>query len=236
MPVKLKPSRIPIDNGMETRLTKPTQERITISAPNMQIAVFDILGTSPLVVHRFSQKVKQEIIEDMKLGSTSRKGKKRTKLDPESNYTQARYISPDGWDGINASGLRNAMIDVCRLVGYKMTLAKLSIFVIEDGRDKTEPEFPLIRIFGKPRMLESFGRLANGSICPIHRPCYDEWSAKVKIRYDADQFSSKDVAHLLMRVGIQNGLGEGRPNSKNSAGLGWGTFEIKDSNEEHQNH
>ena len=230
MPVKLSPSRSSVSNGEP----KSVQEHITISAPNIQIAVFEIRGTAPLVVHRFSQKVKGEIIADMKLGSTSRKGKKRQKLDPEANYNQARYISPEGWDGINASGLRNAMIDVCRLVGYKMTLAKLSIFVIEDGRDKTEPEFPLIRIYGKPRMLESFGRLANGSICPIHRPCYDEWSAKVKIRYDADQFTSKDVAHLLMRVGVQNGLGEGRPNSKNSAGIGWGTFEIsKEENEKH---
>lgn len=201
-------------------------ERVTISAPNMRIATFAIKGTAPLVIHRFSKKVKDSIIADMKLGSTSKKGKKRQALDPQSNYEEARYRSPDGWDGFNASSLRCALISACRLVGYKMTLAKLSLFVIEDGRDKDEPEYGLIRIFGTPRMLESMGRLDNGSICPIHRPIFDEWSAKIRIRFDADQFSLKDVSNLLMRVGAQVGLGEGRPDSKNSAGMGWGTFEI----------
>ena len=235
MPVLKAKPRFAAGNGEPT----VSVERLTISPPNIQTAVFEIIGTAPLVVHRFSKKVKDSIIEDMKQGSTAqnRKGKKREKLDPIAKYNEARYIAPEGWDGINASGLRCALIDVCRLVGYKMTLAKLSIFVIPDGWDKFEPEFPLIRIYGKPRMLESFGRLANGSICPIHRPCYDQWSAKVKVQYDADQFTSKDIAHLLMRVGTQNGIGEGRPNSKNSAGIGWGMFALKDNaNEKRQNH
>jgi hypothetical protein len=55
---------------------------------------------------------------------------------------------------------------------------------------------------------------------------YNPWSAKIKIRYDADQFTIADVTNLLARAGIQNGIGEGRPNSKNGPGMGWGTFEI----------
>jgi hypothetical protein len=39
-------------------------------------------------------------------------------------------------------------------------------------------------------------------------------------------FSLDDISNLLMRVGLQVGLGEGRPDSKKSAGMGWGTFEI----------
>jgi len=31
---------------------------------------------------------------------------------------------------------------------------------------------------------------------------------------------------LLARVGMQVGIGEGRPDSKNSAGMGWGLFEV----------
>jgi hypothetical protein len=35
-----------------------------------------------------------------------------------------------------------------------------------------------------------------------------------------------------MRVGIQVGICEGRPDSKNSAGMGWGTFKLVNSEAE----
>jgi hypothetical protein len=35
-----------------------------------------------------------------------------------------------------------------------------------------------------------------------------------------------DIANLIARVGLQVGIGEGRPDSKQSAGLGFGLFEI----------
>jgi hypothetical protein len=44
--------------------------------------------------------------------------------------------------------------------------------------------------------------------------------------YDADQFTLEDVSNLLARAGMQVGIGEGRPDSKMSAGMGWGTFRI----------
>jgi len=39
-------------------------------------------------------------------------------------------------------------------------------------------------------------------------------------------FTSSDVVNLFNRVGAQVGIGEGRPDSKASAGLGFGLFEI----------
>ena len=204
------------------------QRHVTISAPDFDVATFKIRGTAPLVVHRFSQKAKTGMIQGMCLGTPGRNTRKnRDKLNPEANYQQARYISRDGWDGFNAAGLRAAAISACRLVGFKMVLAKLSIFVIADGVDATEPEYQLIRIYGEPRMLESVGRLATGQVIPIFRPCYDDWRATIRIRYDRQQFTLKDITNLISRVGMQVGLGEGRPDSKNSPGMGWGTFELE---------
>ena len=56
------------------------------------------------------------------------------------------------------------------------------------------------------------------------RPMWREWAADVKVSYDADQFTLQDVTNLMQRVGMQVGIGEGRPDSRDSAGLGWGTF------------
>ena len=203
-----------------------TTATVHITPPKIETAVFEIIGTAPLVIHRFSAKAKNAMLDTMKAGSQARKGKKREPLDTEKTYNDARYVSKEGWDGFNVASIRCALISACRLCGFKMTIAKLSLFVEADGRDQTEPEFGLIRIYGKPRKLESVARVETGQAYVTIRPCYDEWSAKVRVRWDAEQFSLQDVSNLLARVGEQVGIGEGRPDSKNSAGMGWGTFRL----------
>lgn len=205
---------------------RKVEQSVQITAPNIQLAHFTIQGTAPLVIHRFSAKAKNGMLATMVAGSTAKKGKKREPLDVEATYNAARYISPEGWDGFNVASVRAAIISACRLVGFKMTLAKLSVFVEADGRDKLEPEFGLIRIYGKPRRLESIARVETGQAYVTIRPCYDEWKAKIRIRFDGDQFTVQDISNLLSRVGAQVGLGEGRPDSKNSTGMGWGVFQV----------
>lgn len=204
-------------------------QTVQISPPHIETAVFEIIGTAPLVIHRFSQKAKNGMLDTMKAGSTAKKGRKREPLDTEATFNAARYIAKEGWDGFNVASIRCALISACRLVGFKMTLAKLSVFVEADGRDALEPEFGLIRIYGTPRKTEMVARVETGQAYVTIRPSYDEWSAKIRIRYDADQFTLQDVSNLLARAGEQVGIGEGRPDSKNSAGMGWGTFRIKSS-------
>jgi len=201
-------------------------QTVQISPPKIERATFEIIGTAPLVIHRFSAKAKNGMLDTMKAGSTAKKGKKREPLDVEKTYNEARYVSKEGWDGFNVASIRCGLISACRLVGFKMTLAKLSLFVEADGRDATEPEFGLIRIYGTPRRTEMVARVETGQAYVTIRPCYDEWRAKIRVRYDAEQFTLQDVSNLLARVGEQVGIGEGRPDSKNSAGMGWGTFRL----------
>lgn len=119
------------------------------------------------------------------------------------------------------------MISACRLVGYKMTLAKLSIFIVADGWDRDEPQIPLVRIYGNPIKQEDMARVETGAPYVTVRAAYHGWSAKPQIRWDQDQFTLADIQNLLARVGLQVGICEGRPDSKNSAGMGWGLFEIE---------
>ena len=203
-----------------------TGRSVTIKAPGFQMAVFKIKGTAPLVMHRFSAKTKQEMLLKMETGKAASSKKNRDAKDTEATYNAARYIAPEGWDGFHAGAIRNALISACRLVGFKMTLAKLSLFVIADGRDKDEPQIPLIRIIGKPTLQTDMARVETGQPYVTVRAAYHDWAAKITIRWDTDQFTLADVSNLLMRVGMQVGIGEGRPDSKNSAGMGWGTFEV----------
>jgi hypothetical protein len=202
---------------------------VTIKPPNFKLATFRINGIAPLVIHRFSAKTKAQMKDKMETGKAAGNKKNREAKLTDDTYHEARYISAEGWDGFNASSIRAAMISACRLVGFKMTLAKLSVFVEADGVDAVEPQIPLIRIIGKPTKQEDMARVETGQPYVTVRAAYHGWKAVVRIRYDADQFTETDVANLMARVGLQVGIGEGRPDSKNSAGMGWGMFTLEEA-------
>jgi hypothetical protein len=199
---------------------------VTIGAPKFVTAEFNIKGTEPLVIHRFSAKTKNEMKLKMETGKAASSRKNREAKNTDDTYNEARYRSAEGWDGFHAGAFRNAMISACRLVGFKMTLAKLSVFVEKDGVDALEPQIPLIRINGEPVKQEDMARVETGQPYVTVRAAYHNWAAKVRIRFDSDQFTLQDITNLVHRVGMQVGLGEGRPDSKNSAGMGWGLFEV----------
>ncbi len=202
---------------------------VSIKPPNFENAIFGIKGNAPLVIHRFSAKLKEQMRLKMETGKAAGSKKDRTAKDSDETFQDARYIAREGWDGFNAAAMRCACISACRLVGFKMTLAKLSIFVPADGWDKFEPQIPLIRIRGEAVRQDDMARVETGQPYVTIRAAYHDWSAKVNIRWDADQFTLGDISSLLSRVGQQVGIGEGRPDSKNSAGMGWGTFDLEGS-------
>lgn len=208
----------------------------SIPAPAFRVAIFEIVGTAPLVIHRFSKKIKEQMKQKMEEGKSASSKKNRESKKTDDLFSESRYISKEGWDGFHAGAVRNGLISACRLVGYKMTLAKMSLFVIADGVDAAEPQIPLVRIYGKAIKQEDMARVETGQPYVTVRAAYHQWSAKLKIRWDADQFSLADVTNLLARVGMQVGIGEGRPDSKNSCGMGWGTFEIQSKANDDETH
>ena len=196
-----------------------------IKAADIRSVAFNIKGTAPYVQARFSGKAMQAMMSKMAAGSVAAGKKVRNPRDFDEDYRNAMHMSTEGWHGIPASAFRQAMISACRLVGFKMTLAKLSVFVVADGFDAVDG-IPLIKLQGKPERVDMAVRNQTGVADIRVRPMWREWTSLVKVRYDADQFSSTDVANLMNRVGMQVGIGEGRPDSRESAGLGWGTFSL----------
>jgi hypothetical protein len=200
---------------------------VQITAPKIKTASFHIIGTAPYIQLRFSEKAINAMREKHEAGSQANKRKAKAARDFHEDFLQAQHISDDKrpWNGIPAGAFRNGMISACRLVGFKMTLAKLSVFVLADGFDKVD-QVPLIKIIGKPESHLMHARNATG-VCDLRvRAKFWPWSADIRIQYDGDQFTETDIANLMNRVGAQVGIGEGRPDSKASAGMGWGTFRL----------
>jgi len=201
------------------------QEQVRITPPRLRTASIGIVGLSPYVQHAFSEKQRKQMEDTQRAGTQARSRKAREAKDFNAAYESAKHFSSAGWLGIPAPAFRNAMIAACRLINFKMTHAKLSVWVEADGIDKGDGT-PLVKIVGEPRIHESSVRLANGVSDIRWRPMWEEWSATLRVTWDEDQFSATDVMNLLMRAGLQVGIGEGRMNSPNSNGLGWGRFEV----------
>lgn len=211
---------------MATKKNTTTTEPITIKAPNFQTLSFRVRGVTPLMQARFSAKSLQKMRETQEAGSTAKSKRKREPRDFEADFQGAMHRSAEGWVGVPAAAFRNACIDVCRMVGFKMTHARMSIFIEADGLDAVDGQ-PLVRLdAGEPERTELAVRNATGVVDIRCRPMWREWAIQLRVRYDGDQFTASDVANLLERAGTQCGIGEGRPFSKQSNGMGYGTFTV----------
>jgi hypothetical protein len=208
-------------------MAKQTEQVITIAAPKFKTLTISIAGISPLMQLAFSEKARNMMMEKMAAGSTAKGKKVREARDFDEDMRQAQHRSVEGWVGIPASAFRNACIDACRMVGYKMTYAKMSIFIEADGYDKVDGQ-PLVQLIaGEPEQTAMSVRNATGVADIRIRPMWREWSVNLRVRFDEDQFSVSDVVNLLTRAGMQVGIGEGRPFSKQSNGMGYGMFDVK---------
>lgn len=212
-----------------TTATKDKEQitNVTISPPKFELVTFTLRGSAPYVSNNFSEKARAEMRQKQEAGSTAKSKKTREAKDFQLRARGSMHLAHEGWIGAPATAFRGGLISACRLVGFKMTMAKLSLSIMADGYDKVDGT-PLVRFTkGEPHYCEHYVRLATGAadLCP--RMMWDPgWEMALRVRWDADQFTVQDVTNLLSRVGTQVGIGAGRPDSKESCGMGWGLFDI----------
>lgn len=207
-------------------LPDPGPAQVIIEPLDFRVASFRIRGTSPLVVNRFSAKAIQQMMESQMAGGTAKARKKREPKDFDTLYEDAKHISHEGWEGIHAAAFRNALISACRTCGVVMTRFKLTAFVRAQGYDRVD-NCPLVRIYGEAEKNVSPTRNATGVIDLRARPMYRDWYCDLELEYDAGMIDISSLANLLIRAGRQVGVGEGRWDSKQSAGVGWGQFVVE---------
>jgi hypothetical protein len=213
---------------MATKSPTTVSVKNQISPPNLRRVKLSIVGTAQYISNKFSGEARAMMAAKQAAGSQARKkGEARPGKDFNACYRGSMHTDSNGRPGIPASTFRKAMISACRLVGFKMTIAKLSIFIQADGVDADDGTPLIFFTKGEPHRVDSFVRNETGVADIRPRAHWDVgWETSVVIEYDADTFSQSDVVNLLMRVGKQVGIGAGRPDSTNSAGIGCGTFNI----------
>lgn len=205
---------------------------LIINPLNMRRVLFFVVGTAPMMQLAFGMKPRIKIQKKHEEGSTGKSKRVREARNFDADLEQAIHYFSDGRIGFPASAIRNACISACRTADFKMTHAKQSVFAIAEGYAALDGT-PLIEIHGGYKKTIMPVRNATGVADLRVRPMWQEWYSYITLEWDGDVFSTQDVVNLLMRAGAKVGIGEGRPDSKNSAGMGYGTFRIVATPEEH---
>lgn len=204
------------------------EKSATIPAPRFEVAEFVLTGTAAYVSNKFAAEAREMMRAKQAEGQRAKKGTKREAKDFNKAFAESMHALRDGSYGVPATSFRQALVSACKIVGFKMTLAKLALFILADGEDADDGS-PLVRfIKGEPKHFESCTRNQTGVADIRVRGKWDAgWQIRLRVQFDADMFSAADVENLLSRVGVQVGIGAGRPDSKTSCGQGWGTFSVE---------
>ena len=181
----------------------------------IEMVVIKIKGTSPLIMHRWSEKAKREML-DKQMKKTVKKEAK----DPEAQYEASVYKMDDGRLGFPADAFKKAMIRGAKQIGLVMTDARTSFFVHGEYCNRDDRE--LIPIKGEVSMREDMVRISGGTADIRYRGQVTPWEAELKISHNSSITSFDHVVNMLNAAGYGVGVGEWRPEKD---GI-FGRFEI----------
>lgn len=176
-----------------------------------------IVGTAPLIMHRFSEKARKIMLDAMQ-------GKKapRQPKDPEAEYEDAIHWLDDTRYGFPCIGFKAATVGAARFYGngVKMTELRQSMFFRgEMGKSDNQQMFP---ITGEPIMREDVVRVARGGSDLRYRPEFPEWSSELTIVYVKSMLTRDSVVSLVDAGGLGGGIGEWRPSKSGD----FGTYQV----------
>jgi hypothetical protein len=193
---------------------KEKETKLNIPPIELKYAQITLVGETPLLVQRFSEKSKREM-ED----KTQKRAKTaRAARDPEQEFRAALYVIPGRkvTYGIPAAGIKNCAVSACRFIeGVPMTRARGAFHVMAEGHN-------LIPIDGdKPVMDEGIVRIGGfKKIAQVrYRPRFDKWSVTFRVRYNPCVLSPEQLINLYENAGFSIGLCEYRPEKGGNLGM-----------------
>jgi hypothetical protein len=185
--------------------TKEVQ--VDLKKINIQRAEIRVEGDSPLIVHAWSHKAIEMMLDkQMKKAKTA-----KTAKDPEQDYKDCFYYTPDGKFGFPSIAFKAAAVSAGGRFsdGLKMTELRGSFFI--DGE--------MVEIFGEPSKRRDMVRVGMGTADVRFRPEFRQWSAILPIKYNADKISIEQIVNLFNLAGFGVGVGEWRPEKDGQFGM-----------------
>jgi hypothetical protein len=177
---------------------------------------------SPLVVHNFSEKAKEEI------RSKQRKDAKKAKeaRDPNAEFLANRYVDSQEHECIPITALKKAIISAATAFEDLTKVGLRQALFVSATADPSAALVPIEMYDGSNAvgvMREDAVTIGINTRGLTYRPEYKEWQLRVTVEYNPRLVSNEQLMALIDQAGWGVGICEGRP--EKSSALGWGRFE-----------
>jgi hypothetical protein len=190
-------------------------DRIEIEQLPQATIFLPVVGTAPLLMHRFSEKAKRAMLDAVQ----GRKSQKEPK-NPDDEYRAAFYRLPDGRPGLPALAFKAATIGAARFYS-QLTMTALKQFIFFTGPIGSDGQ-QLVAIDGEPVMREDVVRIGRGGTELRYRPEFPHWSATLAITYISSMLTESSLVAIVDAGGLGIGVGDWRPEK----GGNFGTFKV----------
>lgn len=210
---------------MATSKKNETTE-IIIPAINIQIAAIKVVGDSPLIVHKWSEKAKKEIL-DKQMKKAKTKG--HDAKDPVRDFIDSLYWleGEPADDEKTEAGFARAIRNGARFgfpsVAFKAAAVSAGFragvtknLVSMRGAFHIAGEF--VEISGVPEMREDMVKIGMGVADIRYRGEFKTWDATFAVKYNASVISLEQLANLFNLGGFTCGVGEWRMEKGGSYG------------------
>jgi hypothetical protein len=189
---------------------------ITLTKINAETFLVPIVGTSPLIVNKFTEKAKRMILD----GQQGIK-KPRENRDPEAEFNAAFYrLEEEGRYGFPATAFKLATIGGARYYGGQIKMTELRQFMFFHGTFVPSELVQLVEIESseEPTMREDMVGLPMNKTDLRYRPQFWPWSATLKVTYVKSSITMDSVVSLIEAGGMGVGVGEWRPEKDGTFG------------------
>jgi hypothetical protein len=195
---------------------------IEISKIDTETLLVPIVGTAPLIMHKFSEKAKRQMLDAMQ----GRKTPKAPK-DPDAEYEAAAYRMDDDSYGFPAIAFKAATVSAARFFDKSVSMVSLRQTLFFGGEMSKAEGQMMVRIDSQPIMREDVVRVGNGGTDLRYRPQFTEWTTTLEVTYVKSMLTRASVLSLIEAGGMGVGVGEWRPEKRGDMG----TFVIDQSRE-----
>lgn len=196
---------------------------IRIERIRRQVLVVPVVGTTPLIMHRWSEKA-IAMMRETQMGSAV-KPKKAPKT-PEQDAHDATYWIVDGEvPGFPATAFKAAMVGACRSFDKTITMvgAKTMFHIHGEGPEQ------LVPLLGSQwSMREDTPRNSNGQPDLRYRNQFWPWSVELHVEFAPSRIDAGSVIALIDEAG-RGGVGDWRPSAPKSSTGTYGQFRVDDS-------
>ncbi|MEN6537933.1 MAG: hypothetical protein ABFD60_07885 [Bryobacteraceae bacterium] len=196
-----------------------TKSTATVGIQKIDLTLRGLPG-SPLVIHAFAEKAKQEIRD--KQQKKAKKAKEERK--PIEEFEAAKYLDDKKRECAPITAIKKSIIsaatafDDITKVGLRQALfvnpaGGFGLLVPIENHDGT----PAVGV-----MREDAVTIGINTRGLTYRPEYQEWQLRVTIEYNPRIVGQEQLLALVDQAGWGVGICEGRP--ERTSALGWGRF------------